>query len=147
MAQARKRTQARPVRDLEPIDNVEGDEYDSSVSLDFDLDALEDKGPEPKPFMVKLGGKMWEFRNPRTMDWRESAALDEAETGNAYMRLLVGEDQWEEFREQGVEMWKIEAALGAWRKHFGLTEGKADGSSDSSSGTGKRSRRTSRTGR
>lgn len=147
MAQARKRTQARPVRDLEPIDDVEPDEYAGPTDYDFDLDALEDKGSEPKPFMVRLGGKLWEFRNPRTMDWRESAALDDAETGNEYMRLLVGEDQWDDFSGQGVEMWKLEAAIVAWRKHFGLTEGKAVGSSDSSSGTGKRSRRTSRTGR
>lgn len=139
MATARKRTQPEP----DDIDDDDVEPYEPPEAYDFDLDALEDKGPEPEPYFVKLAGKRWEFRNPRTMSWQESAALDDSTSGNEYMAILLG-DQFDDFTEHTCEMWKLEAAIVGWRKHFGLTEGKAVASSGSSNGTAGRSRRTSR---
>lgn len=94
----------------------------------LDLDALEREGT-PGPFVVKLDGRPWTLADPQELDWKQ---LDRLGTVSAEtdLRLLLGKEQFEEFRKISMPGWKFEKLMEAWRAHYGLGgPGEADASS------------------
>jgi hypothetical protein len=85
--------------------------------VSLDLDDLEREGAEG-PFVLKLGGRTWEFRDLRDLDYREVAEITRDPI--AFVRLTLPRDDVQKFFELQIPLWKLNKLEDAYLKHFGM---------------------------
>lgn len=113
----------------------------------IDLDELE-REDDPGPFTATLGGREYTLCDPQLLDHRELVtAIVAGSNGDLLgaMGIVLEEEDREEFWENKIPAFKLDALFTAYSAHYKLpSPGEANASDRSSGGTGRQSRPTSR---
>lgn len=96
----------------------------------FDLDAVAHEAAGER-FRFKTGigpeRRVWELRTPEEVDWKENSTLTERATGREdlrpVLRLLLGEDQYEDFLDLTISVGQVAEVLKQWRAWHGIELG------------------------
>lgn len=92
--------------------------------FDFDLDAWEPEEKDLKPdLVVRLGGKLVSFSDPRDKPWTELVGL---ENPVQFIRVCTSKDDREHILEQGFSSRKLEALMQKFMEHFEVDEAIAE---------------------
>lgn len=117
-----------------------------SDEYDYDLDALVVEAENAPPFKFKWRGEVWQMPLMNAMQFRDQLDLENA-TVEESMRLIMGEDQFEQFIAEPISTGRMRDLIAAWQRFQGLEPGESAASSRSSRSTARPSKRTSRSGR
>lgn len=99
---------------------------DSNVAplVHFDLDAATRKPESVKPvFKAKIGGRIVEFADPETLDWKDLLDIDEPV---GFLRYSVPEADRLHILAQPMEAWQLGELMEAYQTHYGFEDKIAD---------------------
>lgn len=99
----------------------------------LNLDTLKREGEKPDPYICVLKGRPYTFSDPAEMEWQDAAAMG-AEDILRFIRGLLQETDWEEFRKVRLELWKVAELAKDIQRHYGVS-GETEGKDDDSSGS------------
>lgn len=103
-----------------------------NTNVELDLDALERDGA-PTPYPVRLGGKVYEIGDPKSIAWEDLASLTSGDNVH-FLTPAVKPAQRDAFNTalRKLPGWKVDALADGYREHFNLpTAGEADASPSS----------------
>jgi hypothetical protein len=90
----------------------------------FDIAAVErevNDGERVEPFSVRLPstGKVVTLKDPQLIGWQTASALTPEEP-MFFLRTVVAEDDWEEFRDAEFSVATMRRLIEAWREHYNM---------------------------
>jgi hypothetical protein len=93
---------------------------DSLKPNGLNLDTLQREGEPPEPYICILKGRLYTFTDPADMEWQDAARMG-ADDILAFIRGLLQEKDWDEFKEVRLELWKVSELAKDIQKHYGIT--------------------------
>lgn len=104
---------------------------DGEPAVHFDLDAVENEATATE-FTFRAGGQVFTAISPDEADWQATADTDTPGGLRAFMRELLGEEDYERFCEIRVSNKKLGELISAAQKHYGVSTGESQASPRSS---------------
>lgn len=104
---------------------------DGEEVVHLDLDAIESEANET-PFTFRAGGDVFTAISPDDADWQATADTDSPGGLRAFVRELLGEDDYERFIEKTITNKQLGELVKACQKHYGVSVGESKASPRSS---------------
>lgn len=104
---------------------------DGEPVVHLDLDAMEDEAVEAT-FSFRVGGEVFTAISPNDADWQATADTDSPGGLRAFIRELLGDEDYERFCEKSVSNKQLEALVKGAQKHYGVNVGESKASPRSS---------------
>lgn len=110
---------------------------DGEPAVHFDLDAVANEATATE-FTFRAGGQIFTAISPDEADWQATTDTDTPGGLRAFMRELLGDEDYERFCEVRVTNKQLGDLIGAAQKHYGIKTGESQASPRSSNGTRRR---------
>lgn len=104
---------------------------DGEPVVHLDLDAMEDEATGAT-FTFRIGGEVFTCISPDDADWQATADTDSPGGLRAFIRELLGEEDYERFCDLQVTNRKLNAIVQGAQKHYGVSTGESKASPRSS---------------
>ncbi len=88
------------------------------VAVDLDLDTLERDGSRPGPYRIRLSGQVFEFQDPRDIDWQDLVMAQRNPL--LFLKFCLGEEQYKLFSVLPLPDWGMEKLMKGFFRHFGM---------------------------
>jgi hypothetical protein len=88
--------------------------------VDFDLDAAQRPPERVKPlFKARIGGRVVEFADPETLDWKDLLDIEEPV---GFLRYSVSEADRMHIIGLKMEAWRLGDLMEAYQNHYGFED-------------------------
>lgn len=101
----------------------------------LDLDEVFENEATETPFTFRAGGRIFTAISPDDADWQATADTDTPGGLRAFMRELLGEEDYDRFCAVRVTNKQLGRLVEGAQKHYGITAGESRASARSSRNT------------